>query len=177
MLTQKLDKFASKFFFLSVLYHPFLCTVWYHLKWLTKAPKTCKILWYLTVLRGLLPFCAAVTSLIANGSTAFIWKLCSHWLKDLCQLYPILVSQDPGPFCCHTPSHGGTIPKGNFAIIRIKTRGVKGLMVRAWSESWQWGKWFSVDVIKEIQLLIQWNEHCLQTGEAGSLVSVYVVLG
>ena len=30
--------------------------------------------------------CYHVSSLLANGSTAFIWKLCCHWLKCLTQL-------------------------------------------------------------------------------------------
>ena len=28
-------------------------------------------------------WCVTVKSLLANGSTAFIWKLCCHWLKGL----------------------------------------------------------------------------------------------
>ena len=39
--------------------------------------------------------CDAVTSILANGSTAFKWKLCCHWLKGLWQHHNALVSQGP----------------------------------------------------------------------------------
>ena len=38
----------------------------------------------------------AAANLLANGCTAFIWKLCSHWLKGLRQRQIAVVTQDPG---------------------------------------------------------------------------------
>ena len=38
-----------------------------------------------------------VTSLLANRSAAFIWKLYCHWLKGLWQHSIALVREDPGP--------------------------------------------------------------------------------
>ena len=41
----------------------------------------------------LLTLSDAVTSLTANGSTAFKWKLCCHWLKGLWQCHIAVVIQ------------------------------------------------------------------------------------
>ena len=46
-------------------------------------------------------WCDAVTNLLANGSTAFIWKLCCHWLKGLPQYCYI---SEAGHTNC-SPSH------------------------------------------------------------------------
>ena len=49
------------------------------------------------------------TNLFSNSYTAFIWKLCNHWLKVLCQPLIAAVRQDPVFFMTVTAPHNGPV--------------------------------------------------------------------
>ena len=55
-------------------------------------------------------YCDAVTRLLANGSTAFIWKMCCHWLKPLWQSH----NTDPSDFFTEYTSFQSQFFRKNF---------------------------------------------------------------